>query len=329
MPSSSRLASLQRVTTLLVLGFALAWLLLFWNRSPGWAVAGALAIAWFHAGVLGLEFLLLPLASRGDPTPRASMAELFKAWLQEVLVATRVFGWRQPFAWRSEPDELRGEPGRVGILFVHGFLCNRGFWTPWLREARARGHAFVAVNLEPVFCSIDEYCDTIEQAVARLEAATGRPPLLVCHSMGGLAARAWLRRGEGGRRVAHVVTLGTPHQGTWLARFSHVPNGRQMRVGCDWIAALSGADPQVGRLFTCWYTNCDNIVFPPSTATLPGADNRLLPGAAHVDLAFRPALMEDVFALARRLPAPGSSPASEAIHSRNGEKSLTGERSDP
>ena len=292
---------MQRITTLTVLGVALVWLLLSWNHSRAWALAGALAIAFVHAGVLAVEFLLLPLASRGDPAPRARPGQLFKAWLREVAFATRVFGWRQPFAWRREPDQLQGEPGAVGILFVHGFLCNRGFWAPWLREARARGHAFVAVNLEPVFCSIDDYCDTIEQAVARLEAATGRPPLLVCHSMGGLAARAWLRRSEGWNRVAHVVTIGTPHHGTWLARFSRMPNGRQMRVGCDWIAALSGTDSQVTRLFTCWYTNCDNIVFPPSTATLPGADNRLLPGAAHVDLAFRPAVMQEAFALARRL----------------------------
>lgn len=328
MPSRSRLATLQRVATLLVLGFALAWLVLFWNTSWGWALAGALAITCFHAGVLGLEFLLLPLASRDDPAPRPHRAELFKAWLSEVVVATRVFGWRQPFAWRREPDELRGEPGTTGLLFVHGFLCNRGFWTPWLREARARGHAFIAVNLEPVFCSIDAYCDTIEHAVTRLESATGRPPLLVCHSMGGLAARAWLRRSGNSSRVAHVVTIGTPHRGTWLARFSRMPNGRQMRIGCDWIGALPGADPQVARLFTCWYTNCDNIVFPPSTATLPGADNRLLPGAAHVDLAFRPALVQEVFALARRMDRAQLRPG-EASHSGNGEKSLAGDRAVP
>ena len=80
-----------------------------------------------------------------------------------------------------------------------------------------------------------------------------------------------------------------------------MPNGRQMRVGCDWIAALSGTDSQVTSLFTCWYTNCDNIVFPPSTATLPCAHNPPVARAAHLDLAFRPALMQEVFASARRL----------------------------
>jgi triacylglycerol lipase len=33
---------------------------------------------------------------------------------------------------------------------------------------------------------------------------------------------------------------------------------------------------------------------------LPGADNRFLPGAAHVDLAFRPEVIEHTFTLAQR-----------------------------
>lgn len=315
MPTRSSVALLQKLTTLSLLGAALAWLVLAWDHSRAGAIAGALVIAFVHAGVLAIEFLLLPLASRDDPAPSASFPQLAGAWLREVAVAARVFGWRQPFAWRREPDRLQGDPGAIGILFVHGFLCNRGFWTPWLREARVRGHAFVAVNLEPVFGSIDDYADTIDQAVTRLQDATGRPPLMVCHSMGGLAARAWLRRTRDRGRVAHLVTIGTPHQGTWLARFSRMPNGRQMRIGCDWLGALGAPESQAARRFTCWYSNCDNIVFPPSTATLPGAENRLLPGAAHVDMAFRPDLMQEVFALARRIrTARAAAPAGEASH---------------
>jgi triacylglycerol lipase len=41
-----------------------------------------------------------------------------------------------------------------------------------------------------VFGGIDDYAPLIEQAVQQVTQATGRPPLLVCHSMGGLAARA-------------------------------------------------------------------------------------------------------------------------------------------
>jgi hypothetical protein len=50
-------------------------------------------------------------------------------------------------------------------------------------------------------------------------------------------------------------------------------------------------------LFVCWYSNCDNVVFPPSVGQLEGADNRLVLGAAHVQLAFTPEVMQSTLAL--------------------------------
>jgi pimeloyl-ACP methyl ester carboxylesterase len=174
-------------------------------------------------------------------------------------------------------------------------MCNRGFWTPWLARLRERGHAYVAVNLEPPFGPIDACVHVVEDAVRRMTQATGEPPVLVCHSMGGLVARAWLRTTMP-QRVRHVVTIGSPHRGTWLGRFSGTASGRQMRLDSDWVRALA-ADPSAHARFTCWYSDCDNVVFPPSTATLPGADNRFVPGIAHVELAFHPRVMAHAFAL--------------------------------
>jgi triacylglycerol esterase/lipase EstA (alpha/beta hydrolase family) len=213
-------------------------------------------------------------------------------------VALAVFFWRQPFRWRAEPDLL--DPslrGRRGVVLVHGFVCNRGLWNPWMARLREERHPFVAVNLEPVFGSIDQYAEIIDDAVERLAALTGLKPLVVGHSMGGLALRAWMRARHGAARVHRVVTIGTPHRGTWLGRFSSTVNGRQMKLDGDWVAQLAQEQPAVS--FTCWYSNCDNIVFPASTATLPGADNRLLRGPAHVELAFEPAVFVHALELLR------------------------------
>ncbi|HEY2254752.1 MAG TPA: permease, partial [Variovorax sp.] len=49
--------------------------------------------------------------------------------------------------------------------------------------------------------------------------------------------------------------------------------------------------------FTCWHSNCDNIVFPPSTTRLAGADNRLVEGQGHVELAFHRPLRRATLAL--------------------------------
>jgi triacylglycerol esterase/lipase EstA (alpha/beta hydrolase family) len=147
-----------------------------------------------------------------------------------------------------------------------------------------------------VFGSIDGYVPIVEAAVQRITQATGMAPVLVCHSMGGLAARAWLRANPAGGRVHHVITIGSPHHGTWLAQFSRLANGRQMQRRGEWLRRLEAGDAR-NASFTCWYSNCDNIVFPASTATLPGADNRLVRGVAHVALAFHPRVMDESLAL--------------------------------
>jgi hypothetical protein len=295
----STIARSQQVWTVLTWGVSLglAWALM---ARDGW-LAVAVAFAWLanHAWVLALEFLLLPVLSKGDPAPRPGVMSLLGAWIAETHHAWRVFSWRQPFRWRACPDRVAGEGvvGRRGVVLVHGFLCNRGFWTPWLRRLEADRRAFVAVNLEPPLTSIDAYAQQIDAAIAQVHQATGLPPRVVCHSMGGLAVRSWLaqRTTEGeavADRVERVVTIGSPHFGTWLARWSPTRNGRQMRRGSDWLqqldttrcAGLAGLAPE---RFICWYSNTDNIVLPASSATLPGADNRLVEGAGHVDLAFR------------------------------------------
>jgi hypothetical protein len=290
----SSLARLQQFTTLGLLLAATAWLAWHWRASLVTSVFGFLVILMGYSAFLGAEFVLLRYVGRDDSTPAPTWAELIRAWWGEVLSAPRVFCWRQPFRWNAQPDWIEA-PGRRGVVFVHGFVCNRGFWTPWMMRLRSAGHPFIAVNLEPVFGSIDQYVPNLEEAVQRITQATGVAPILVCHSMGGLAARAWMRSKGGEARVHHLVTIGTPHRGTWLGRFSHFDNGRQMRLESEWLRAMAPQAPVANT--TCWYSNCDNIVFPPSTATLPGADNRLVRGIAHVHLAFQPQVISYTLAL--------------------------------
>ena len=293
MPAHSSLARLQQVIVFALLAASSGWIAWRWARSPLVAIGGALFIVFAYSLVLALEFILLKLVGGESATRGPTWREAIRARWAETWTTPRVFYWRQPFRWRAQPDVLDVATKKRGVVLVHGFVCNRGFWNPWMRELRASGHPFIAVNLEPVFGSIDDYGGILEDAVRRATDACRMPPVIVCHSMGGLAVRAWLRHTA--QQVHHVVTMGSPHRGTWLGRFSHTSNGRQMRLEGDWVTALAGHEH--GVPFTCWYSNCDNIVFPASTATLPGADNRLVHGAAHVELAFRPEVMRPTLQL--------------------------------
>ncbi len=294
------LAHLQKLITLSLLVAGLGWLSYFRHSSAWLAMAGFLLITLAYSGFLGVEFILARAINKGDPIPQPTRLELLRAWMGETLTAPRVFFWRQPFRSNAVPDHISspGSRGRRGVVFVHGFFCNRGLWTPWLLRMRDMDRAFVAVNLEPVLGSIDDYVPLIETAIQQVSRTTGLPPLLVCHSMGGLAARAWLKRMKAEARVHHVVTIATPHRGTWLARFGRGHNSRQMRLQSDWQIQLDRDMPADRHaLFTCWYSTCDNIVFPATSATLAGADNRLVGGLAHVQMAFSAEVMTATLAL--------------------------------
>jgi triacylglycerol lipase len=263
---------------------------------PWWAaIPLGVLVANLHALVLALEFAWLRMVDPGGGIPSPSLRTLTSAWWGEVVTGLRVFGWRQPFRSGAILDDLPTESARRGVLLVHGFVCNRGLWNPWMHRLRRAGTPYLAINLEPVLGSIDGYVQNIEAAVARLEGTTRRAPIVVAHSMGGLAVRAWLRAHGAEQRVHSVITIGTPHAGTSMARFALSPNTRQMREGNPWLRSLAASESRACRqLFTCYYGHCDNIVFPARNAMLADATNRHVPGVAHVHLAYHPPILDDV-----------------------------------
>ncbi len=293
-------ARLQRTTALLLWSVTLLW---FGTQAyeGHWlsATLGALLLFNLQQFLLAVEFfVLLPLVNRGDPAPRASLAQLLRAWWCESLTAHDVFGWQQPFRSRAHSDTLdAARPGERAVVLVHGFLCNRGVWNRWVPGLRAERVPHTAIMMEPPFAGIDHYVQALDLAIERATQATGLPPLVVCHSMGGLAVRAWWRAhaASAASRVHSVITIGSPHQGTFTAQLASGDNARQMRQASAWLRELA-EDERDGRRrhFTCFYSHCDNIVMPASTATLPGADNRHVEGVPHVALLYAPEVWAEV-----------------------------------
>jgi predicted alpha/beta hydrolase family esterase len=271
----------------------LGWCWSLGNPLLGWA--GALAIGGIHVPLLALEFAWLRHAQRGTAV-RASRRDLLRAFCAEAVGSLVVFGWRLPYRSKRYADQLPAEScGRRGLILLHGFICNRGVWNPWWPRLLEQRVPCLALNLQPMFGSIDSHAPAIEAAVRRMHDATGRAPLLVAHSMGALAARAWLRDFDGDSRIYRLISVGAPHHGTRLARFGLSINARQMRFESRWIRELAAHETAQRRArVTCFYSLCDNVVQPTDRATLAGADNRPLSGFAHVHLLQHPAVIDEV-----------------------------------
>lgn len=208
----------------------------------------------------------------------------------ECLANLRFFLLRQPWTWAAPAIQAamapqNGEPGRVPVLLVHGIICNHRVWDLLIPALRAQGHTVLAINLEPLFTSIDDYALPIEQAVQSLCQHTGHAQVaLVGHSMGGVAIRAWMRR-YGTQQVAQAITLGSPHAGTRVRPLVDTVNGQQMAWQSPWLHALAATESEATRqLFRIGVSAQDNIVYPQREQTLQGVQPKLFEGLGHLQL---------------------------------------------
>jgi triacylglycerol lipase len=260
---------------------------------PVSALTAILILPVLLAASLAMQFVAATWVNRRQQLACETMGDLVHAWMRETVVAALMFLWWQPVRSNRYPDIRLGSHSnhpRRGVVFVHGFICNRGIWNAWYPELEKQRIPYVAINLEPVFASIESYAKLLDAAVARMWAHTNQAPLVICHSMGGLVVRNWLRAQGADASVHRVVTLGTPHHGTRIGdgmpQLPFIANAHQMRFDSAWLTDLARDEPPSRRAkFVCFYSCCDNIVFPASSATLPGADNRHVAGVAHLALA--------------------------------------------
>jgi pimeloyl-ACP methyl ester carboxylesterase len=222
---------------------------------------------------------------------RIGPAGAVRMGLEEYAGLILLFTVIQPFeAFWLGPDRLvKLASGRLPVLLIHGYQCNRGFWF-WLRpRLEAAGWVVATHSLEPVFADIDAYVEGIARRIDEVLAATGAPQvILVGHSMGGLASRAYLRR-HGTGKVGRLITLGSPHHGTLLAPMGLGPNARQMRIGSPWLGMLVAPLPPASvSIYSCH----DNFVFPQQAcSTLEGATNVAIGGVSHLGMAFSPRVL--------------------------------------
>lgn len=99
------------------------------------------------------------------------------------------------------------------VVVLHGLYMSGFVMRPLCSQLEKSGLSILNLSyntLSPdraaIFAQIDAFID-------------GRSTALVCHSMGGLVARAYLAaNSEQSQHVEKVITLGTPHKGSHIAR---------------------------------------------------------------------------------------------------------------
>lgn len=223
------------------LGLGLVWhALLAWSWGRVFLSLVLLALLLRLLVVLTTQWLAVWLNPQTRLLTRYPLALWLRSLAQEWLAFSVIqasMSWPQ-FMPRRDCNRPR-EPGQQVLLLVHGYGCNRGFWW-WLKpRLEARGLQVATLTLEPLLGSISGYTEQLAQRVNRLCQETGAARVwLVGHSMGGLACLAYLAR-YGEARVQGLITLGSPHGGTHMARLGPGRNCEEMRPGSLWLRQLA------------------------------------------------------------------------------------------
>src|SRR6478609_9109214 len=177
------------------------------------------------------------------------------------------------------------------ILLVHGIADNHAIFTVLDRALRRRGFSDVSsFDYGLLTSDVRGAARDLQHAIDQLCADSGYERIhIVGHSLGGLIARYYIQRMDGHRRVHTCVTLGSPHQGTVLARIGMaVPLVRQLAPDSDLIAELATPAPDCTTRFLAFYSDIDHLILPHWNATIVHPDldatNVAIHGVGHMSM---------------------------------------------
>ncbi len=203
--------------------------------------------------------------------------------------------------------EAAGTP----ILLVHGLADNRSVFTVLRRGLRRRGFGRVTtLNYSPLTSDVRAAAARLAEEVERIVEETGYERIhVIGHSLGGLIARYYVARLGGDSRVHTLVTLGTPHAGTHLARLWPSRLCRQLRPGSPLMRELARPVPGCRTRVIAYWTDLDYAVLPAAAARLEHPDlevrNIGLVGVGHMSLPILPSVVHGISAALAHLDPEG------------------------
>jgi hypothetical protein len=262
-----------------------------WNLSWYWLLPTmAMLFVLVRATLLGSEFFLATWFNRRLAPAPLSWLAWCRCISREMCIMMSHFSfhmavpsWFNRWALENESHDSTVQYRGVVVL-VHGIACNAVVWRSMRQTLLQQGWAVRSLNLSPIFAPIEHYSEALRSCIEDSCQAHGcERVFVVAHSMGGLVLRSYLQR-YGVQRLAHAITIATPHHGSVLAALAQSANARDMRRNSPFLRALDST-AYLHKL-TCFLTQHDNLVIPYNSAQLPGAESVVFSGTGHVSLLF-------------------------------------------
>jgi pimeloyl-ACP methyl ester carboxylesterase len=204
------------------------------------------------------------------------------------------------------------EAAETPILLVHGMVDNRSIFTVLRRGLVRRGFGRIdTMNYSILTGDIRAAAAHLGAEIERIVEETGYERIhVIGHSMGGLIARYYVTRLGGDAHVHTLVTLGTPHSGSYLAYTWRGGLTRQLRPGSALMDELAAPVRDCQTRFIVYWSDLDQVVVPQRNAALHHDDlnvhNIGLHGVGHMSLPITATVVHGISGALAHLDSSGA-----------------------
>ena len=175
------------------------------------------------------------------------------------------------FVSRHEKIDPGKPDGHPPLIFVHGLGGNRGnfllmSWYLWLlgRKRSYKIHFDAGQSMQDMTTALARFIQEVLKVTGQHQVE------IVAHSFGGLVARMAIKKYRLSHHVKTLITLGSPHHGTYSARYANTALTRDIRPNSKLIKELEKQPWPKGVRGVTFWSRSDILIIPPESAAMDG-----------------------------------------------------------
>jgi triacylglycerol lipase len=184
---------------------------------------------------------------------------------------------------KAEPAASKAVGALTPVVLVPGIWDTSSVFDRMAVRLEEAGWRAFAITLKPNNGSVplEQSADELRRFIDE-RLGTTQSLNIVAFSMGGLVARYYAQRLGGLARIAHFVTISSPHHGTGTAYLESVPGVQEMRPGSPFLRDLDRDADRLARIpFTSIWSPLDIVITPAASSRMPFGRDEQIPVLLH------------------------------------------------